>query len=110
MKKEAIPDGFPVGRVRLTKHLTQVFRGRGASSLSKLPPLITPYGGTAPIRRPGSTLEHDVKTIGARGQGTLTQFLAAKEHPTNLHTDLPPTLDTSGVHTTEVEQDRTPAR
>lgn len=106
MKKEAVPAGFPVGRLRLTKQLTQMFRSRGSSPTSKLPPMVTPFGGTAPVRKPGSTFEHDARTIAAREKGTLTQFLAAKEQPLTLHTDNPPNLDTSGVHLTEVERDR----
>lgn len=97
MNKEAIPQGFPVGRVRLTKHLTQMFRQRELGGLSRKTEMISPYGGTAPSRRKGSTFEGDVRSIQARREGTLSQFVAAKKNPQDLRTQSPPTLSTGGV-------------
>lgn len=97
MKKDAtIPQGFPVGRVRLTKHLTTAFRGRASGGRS-LPPMITPYGGTPPARKHNSTFQGDVRSIQARREGTLSQFFAAKNTPQSLQTQYPPTLATGSM-------------
>lgn len=97
-KEAAIPQGFPVGRVRLTKHLSASFRARQAGGGTRpLPPMITPYGGTAPARKHNSTLQGDVRSIQARREGTLSQFLAGKSTPQNLQTQYPPTLATASI-------------
>ena len=41
--------------------------------------MISPFGGQAPSRTPQSTQEGDVRSINARGKGTLSQFMATKK-------------------------------
>jgi hypothetical protein len=101
MKTAAIPQGFPVGRLKLTKVLADRYRpipGR------QLPQMITPYGGTPPQRHTGSTLQGDIGKIQARGRGALSELMAAKANPPQNQ----PVMDRLTAQKTNV-QDTEPA-
>jgi len=98
VKKEAIPQNFPMG-ARLSERLSKSFRTRGyaASPSRSLPPMISPYSRPAPQRRQGATLQGDIRSIRARNDGTLSQIMAAKSAPNALKSSDHPTLSTGGV-------------
>lgn len=54
--------------------------------------MIGPYGGQPPARRPGSTMQGDIKSLQARGKGTLSEFVSAKSNPQDIRTDRSPML------------------
>lgn len=91
----AVPKGFPVGRLRLSRQLGDSLRRGGAPSLRRPIPLISPYGGPAPKWDGKAPVENVRETIRARGEGgTLRQFVTAKTHPTELKTQYPPQMST----------------
>ena len=93
-KRGGIPKNFPVGRLRLSSYLSETFRHKGSPPSSRtLPPLLSMHGGQAP-RWETSSIDHARQTISARGQGTLSQFVAAKSSPKSLTTGRGPELST----------------
>lgn len=92
MKTAALPQGFPVGRLRLSKTLPRAISGRATGYVGKLPPMISPLGGQAPARGHGSTQESDVSKIRARGKGTLSEILSAKATEKNVTQDRSPSM------------------
>lgn len=92
-----LPPNFPVGRLQLSKGLKDGFKSRAYGIPSRNIPMISPFGGLPPARRQGSTLQGDARSIQARQEGTLSQFMAAKNNPQDLRTQHPPTLSTGGV-------------
>jgi hypothetical protein len=92
-KKGGIPRNFPIGRLRLSQHLTESFRHRTGPTIRALPPLLRIHGGQAP-RWETSSIDRARETIGARARGPLSEFLAAKSKPQTLTTQSGPQLST----------------
>lgn len=91
-----IPKNFPVGRLRgLLGTVTPT--GRGRSPLLPKAELISPFGGVAPRYRMGSSLDADRRTIHSRGDGTLSQIVAAKSSPTSLSSPRGPVMETGSL-------------
>ncbi len=83
MKKDAFPKEFPVGRLRGLLHSVSP-AGRNRPPFLPRPQLITPFGGPVLRNRNLAGLDHDRQTLSARGDGTLSQIVAAKSSPTSI--------------------------
>ena len=89
-----VPKNFPVGRLRLSKQLGESLRRGGGPSLRRPIPFISPYGGQAPKWDGKMPFENVRENIRSREGGTLRQFIAAKNAPTELKTQYPPHMST----------------
>jgi len=89
-----IPRNFPVGNVQLSKYLGRVIRG---NPISRPIPLMAPYSGPVPKWDGKMPFANVRETLQAREGGALRQFLAARNHPTELRTQQAPQLSTQSL-------------
>lgn len=96
MNKNALPREFPVGRLRGLLHSVSP-AARHRSPFLPRPQLISPYGGPVPKHRSLQDLWKDQRNLAARNEGTLGQFVAAKDRPTAIRSQPGPQLSTASI-------------
>jgi hypothetical protein len=89
-KLAKLPGGFPIGRLNLSRVIPRAISDRAVGTSRSLPPMVSPLGGQAPGRTPSSTQQGDVRTIQARGKGTLSETIAAKANQKTAPQDRSP--------------------
>lgn len=81
-----MPRNFPVGRLRLSRSLSDGMRRRHIG-LGRPSPLLSRYGGPPPKWK--GSIQATVSQIAARGRGAISEFAASRQTPRNIHAPFP---------------------